>query len=56
VPLQTFAVCPVSRPDQPKIFTRAAEVLQNLKENTEAGNIYLSPDSGVQAIREVVDK
>jgi hypothetical protein len=49
-------VCPVSKPDHPRIFTRATEILQNLKENMDAGNIYTSPDSGAQAIGEVVDK
>jgi hypothetical protein len=33
-----------------------AEVVQNLKENMDIGNTYLSQDSGAQAIGEVADK
>jgi hypothetical protein len=44
----------ISKPDQPIILPKTAKVLQNLKENMDAGKIELSLED-VQAVREVYE-
>jgi hypothetical protein len=43
-----------SKPDQPRIFTRAARVFQNPRENMDTGKTELSPE-GAQPVRGVAD-
>jgi hypothetical protein len=48
-------VRPILGPVQPRISAQTMNILQNLKENIDAGKIKLSPED-VQAVRDVADK
>ena len=48
-------VRPILRSDQLGTSTKTTKILQNLKENMDAGKIKLSPED-VRAVREVADK
>jgi hypothetical protein len=48
-------VRPILGPVQPRISAQSMNILQNLKENIDAGKIELSPED-VQAVRDVADK